>query len=68
MEVGQRVKHPTYGPGTVLYVMFEGKFREMYLVEFDNEHPKLHSGFVGGCKPKHGYWFRKKDLEVIQHE
>lgn len=66
MERGQRVKHGEYGIGTVRYIMFEGTFRETYIIEFDESHEDLHDGF-GMVKEKHGYCCGKRDL-VIAYE
>lgn len=61
---GDRVNHQKYGKGTIKYIMFEGTFRETYLVEFDVSNSELHDGY-DLVKEHHGYCCSKEQLEVI---
>lgn len=64
MNRGQRVKHEDFGFGTIRYIMFEGTFRERYLVEFDVSNSKLHDGY-GLTKDNRCYCCEKKELVSI---
>lgn len=62
--IGKRVKHEKYGLGTIKGLMFEGRIREMYVVEFDNPDSVFHDCF-GETKDKHGWYCSKKELVIL---
>lgn len=65
MKLHDRVKHPKYGVGTIIYVMFENTKREMYLVEFDVSNSELHDG-LGLTKKFSGGFYVKSELEILK--
>lgn len=54
MQKGQKVKHSKFGLGIVKHVLFEGKKRECYIIEFEKSNIQLNNCF-GLAKDKHGY-------------
>ena len=62
--IGKRVKHEKYGLGTIKNIMFEGRIREMYIVEFDASNSKFHD-CMGLTKEKHGWFCGKKEVKIL---
>lgn len=62
--VGKRVKHKKYGTGTIKNIMYEGKIREMYIVEFDASNSELHD-CLGFTKEKHGWFCCKREVVIL---
>lgn len=61
-KVGDRVRHDTYGNGTVKYV--NGR---LYAVEFDTNIGRHNCSLLGGphTKDGHGWWCEKHELTPI---
>lgn len=59
-----RVKHKRYGLGTIKGLMFEGRVREMYVVEFDASNSELHD-CLGQTKENHGYFCSKREVVIL---
>lgn len=65
MERGQRVKHEKFGLGYIKQIMFKGKLREMYIVEFDKADKELHN-CMGFTKDGKGYFCMKTEVEIYE--
>ena len=65
MERGQRVKHEKFGLGYIKQIMFKGKLREMYIVEFDKGNKDLHN-CMGFTEDGKGYFCMKKEVEIYE--